>query len=94
MQSTEGEGGDQTDAPTHQALVPKKEDFVLEKEIIDVSYFAMQSILRNSKSDHYQHPSQTAIYACSAARAEREVDCNVLLNSVHMIITDHACTVI
>ena len=42
--STEGEGGDQTDAPTQQALVPKKEESVLEKEIIDVSYFAMQSI--------------------------------------------------
>lgn len=44
LQSTEGEGGDQTDAPTHQALVPKVEDFALEKEIINVSYFAMQSI--------------------------------------------------
>ena len=44
LQSTEGEGGDQTDALTHQALVPKKEDVELEKEIIDVSYFAMQCI--------------------------------------------------
>ena len=42
--STKREGEDQTDAPTHQALVPKKEDFVLEEEIIDVSYFAMQCI--------------------------------------------------
>ena len=44
LQSTEGEGGDQTDALTHQALVPKEEDFALEKEIINVSYFTMQSI--------------------------------------------------
>ena len=37
--SEKEEGEDQTDAPTHQAAVPKKEEFVLEKEIIDVSYF-------------------------------------------------------
>ena len=37
--SEKGEREDETDAPTYQAAVPKKEDFVLEKEIIDVSYF-------------------------------------------------------
>ena len=42
--SEKEEGEDQTDAPTHQATVSKEEESVLEKEIIDVSYFAMQSI--------------------------------------------------
>ena len=37
--SEKEEGEDQTDAPTHQAAVPKEEESVLEKEIIDVSYF-------------------------------------------------------
>jgi len=37
--SEKGEREDETDAPTYQAAVPKKEDFVLEKEIIDVSCF-------------------------------------------------------
>ena len=42
--SENGEGEDQTDAATHQAGVSKEEESVLEKEIIDVSYFTMQSI--------------------------------------------------
>ena len=39
VEGAEGEGEDETDAPTHQAAVPKKESVVLEEEIIDVSYF-------------------------------------------------------
>ena len=42
-ESTEGEGEDETNAGTHQASVPKKEDFVLEEEIIDVSYFCPET---------------------------------------------------
>ena len=39
MSERGGEGEEDTDAPTQQAPVSKKEDFVLEKKIIDVSYF-------------------------------------------------------
>lgn len=33
-----GNGEDQPDAPTQEAVIPKEEDFKLEEEIIDVSY--------------------------------------------------------
>ena len=39
VRSEKGEEEDETDAPTHQAAVPKEEPFVLEQEIIDVSHF-------------------------------------------------------
>ena len=55
-------GGEEIDGPTHQDPVPKKEDFVLEKEIIDVSYFcnirqatALKPVKLVAKSDHYGH---------------------------------------
>ena len=44
------EKGDGKDAPTHQAAVPKEEEFVLEKKIIDVSYFC--------------HHTVSSVYAC------------------------------
>ena len=63
-QISEG-GKEETDAPTHvqQAPVPKKEGFVLEKTIIDVSYFvilanqatALKPVKLVAKSDHYGH---------------------------------------
>ena len=42
MSERGGEGEEEdTDAPTQQDPVSKKEDFVLEKKIIDVSYFVI-----------------------------------------------------
>ena len=63
MSERGGEGEDEIDAPTQQTRVPKKEDFVLEEKIIDVSYFvilanqatALKPVKLVATSDHYGH---------------------------------------